>query len=40
VHHDQHAPDRPVGLALVIAAGVGASFFAKRNEEMQSGGHH
>jgi hypothetical protein len=27
------------GLALVIAGGVGASFFAKRNDEMQSGGH-
>ena len=28
------------GLALVILGGVGASLFAKRNDEMQSGGHH
>jgi len=28
------------GLALVILFGVAASLFAKRNDEMQSGGHH
>ena len=28
------------GLTLVILFGVGASLFAKRNDEMQSGGHH
>jgi hypothetical protein len=28
------------GLALVIGGGVAASLFAKRNDEMQSGGHH
>jgi hypothetical protein len=27
------------GLALVILGGVAASLFAKRNDEMQSGGH-
>jgi hypothetical protein len=28
------------GLALVILGGVAATLFAKRNDEMQSGGHH
>jgi hypothetical protein len=28
------------GLAVVILGGVAASLFAKRNDEMQSGGHH
>jgi len=28
------------GLALVIVAGVAASLFAKRNDEMSGGGHH
>ena len=27
------------GLAVVILGGVAASLFAKRNDEMQSGGH-
>ena len=27
-------------LTLVILGGVGASLFAKRNDEMQSRGHH
>jgi len=27
-------------LVLVILGGVGARLFAKRNDEMQSGGHH
>ncbi len=27
------------GLALVVLFGVGASLFAKRNDEMQSGKH-
>jgi hypothetical protein len=27
------------GLALVVLAGIGASVFAKRNDEMQSGKH-
>jgi hypothetical protein len=28
-----------IGLALVVLSGVGASLFAKRNDEMQSGKH-
>ena len=28
------------GLTVLIAAVVAATFFAKRNDEMQSGGHH
>jgi hypothetical protein len=28
------------GLFLVVGGGVAASLFAKRNDEMQSGGHH
>jgi len=28
------------GLTLVILGGVGATLFAKRNDEMQSGEHH
>jgi hypothetical protein len=27
-------------LTLVILGGVGASLFAKRNDDMQQGGHH
>ena len=27
-------------LALVILGGVAATLFAKRNDELQSGGHH
>ena len=28
------------GLALIILGGIAASLLAKRNDEMQSGGHH
>ena len=28
------------GLAVLLGGVVAATFFAKRNDEMQSGGHH
>jgi hypothetical protein len=28
------------GLTLVVLGGVAATLFAKRNDELQSGGHH